>query len=373
MKLFVNILPFILILAITSCQSKKKEEKTPEQIKWDHFIIQKDELKLNYSQEPGALQLAFKNYEGSADRWKQEAKEKFRELINFNDPEPGPVEFIREMETEGVLIKAYIMSLSQQFSIHAYLLEPADGNITASTVMGIHGHGRVEPAIGMYDDYHHKFGLELAKSGHRVLCPELRGFSKLNNLAAHDTLNCLDYWEGRYQFTLPTDAFLYGKNMVGETVEDLVRWEKWLINEFGTEELDVCGISYGGDLTICYPVFSKVSNRIFCSGSMGSFTWIFRSCYNAPAHCIPGILQWMDRADIAGLLAPSPIFIHYGEYDTPSKDNASAANNPSGPIAFDELKNIYAAFGAPESLLTYYVTPGIHHEMDIPKLIEFFK
>ena len=80
----------------------------------------------------------------------------------------------------------------------------------------------------------------------------------------------------------------------------------------------------------------------------------------------------MDRADIAGLLAPSPIFIHYGEYDTPSHDNASAANNPSGPLAFEELKTIYEAFGVHDAI-TYYVTPDTHHEMDIQKLIEFFE
>lgn len=119
-------------------------------------------------------------------------------------------------------------------------------------------------------------------------------------------------------------------------MEELVRWEKWMMAEFGTKSIDVCGISYGGDLSIFYPVFSKVANRIFCSGSTGSFSWIFRSCYNTPAHCIPGILKWMDRSDIAGLLAPRPILIQYGEYDTHSKDNASSANNPSGPVAFKE-------------------------------------
>ena len=103
---------------------------------------------------------------------------------------------------------------------------------------------------------------------------------------------------------------------------------------------------------------------------MGSFTWIFRSCYNAPAHCIPHVLNWMDRSDIAGTLYPSPIMIHYGEFDTPSKQNASAANNPSGPPAYEELKNIYRAFGD-ESLISWLVTKDAHHEMDIPALLKF--
>lgn len=359
-------------IILVGCKSAK-EEPSPEEVRWNEFLIQKEDLNLNYQHASGERKLSFANYKGSADEWKQDVLSKYAELIDYREPDPGPVRFVREMEQEGVLIKGYIMTISDRLSIHAYLLEPADGVVNKSTVMGIHGHGRVEPAIGMYDDYHHMFGWELAKAGHRVLCPELRGFSKLNNLAHDDTLNCLDYWEGRWQFTLATDCFLYGKSMVGETVEDLIRWEKWLINTFGTEKLDVCGISYGGDLTICYPVFSTITNRIFCSGSMGSFSWIFRSCYNAPAHCIPGVLEWMDRSDIAGLLAPRPIFIHYGELDTPSPENASAANNPSGPVAFEELREIYQAFGAPDDVLTYYVTPDTHHEMDIARLLAFFE
>jgi pimeloyl-ACP methyl ester carboxylesterase len=204
-----------------------------------------------------------------------------------------------------------------------------------------------------------------------VLCPELRGFGALMDLADGLEIDRLDYWIGRYsQFTLVTDGFLTGRTLIGETVEDLLRWEAWLAESYGIEEVDVAGISYGGDLSLIYPVFSDRVRRIFASGTLGSFSVIFQRCYNAPAHCIPGILEWMDRSDIAGLNAPRPLAIHYGELDTPSPTNASASFNETVPKSMEELEDIYAAFGARDAV-NLVVTRRRGHEMDITALLDF--
>jgi len=123
-------------------------------------------------------------------------------------------------------------------------------------------------------------------------------------------------------------------------------------------------------LSLVYPAFSRRVRRIFASGTLGSFSVIFSRCYNAPAHCIPGILEWMDRSDIAGLGAPRPIVLHYGELDTPSATNASASYNETVPQSLEELREIYRACGAADAV-RLLVTPKAHHEMDVPALIEF--
>jgi hypothetical protein len=97
---------------------------------------------------------------------------------------------------------------------------------------------------------------------------------------------------------------------------------------------------------------------------------IFARCYNAPAHCIPGVVQWMDRSDIAGLNAPLPIRIHYGKKDVLARDNNSASFNETVEPARTELRAIYKAFRA-EPQVSLRVVPNAVHEMENDDLRKF--
>lgn len=329
------------------------------------FFIQRNELTLRCLQKPERRALSFANYKGEPEAWRRACREKFTELLGYAPPAPGKARLLRTLEHAGVTIEAWVMQVDENLSLPAYLLIPGSGATDGHAVMAIHGHGAAEPCVGLADDYHHMFALRSAQAGHLVLCPELRGFSALRDMAASDKDHWLDYWtsERGRQFTLVSDAFLYGRTVIGQTIEDLIRWEHWLAEAKGVKAFDSVGISYGGDLAIMYPAFSKRVRSIYTSGSMGSFAPIFARCYNAPAHGIPGVLRWMDRSDIAGLSAPVPIRLHYGELDTPGPDNGSASYNESVEPAFKELRTIYRAFGAQDQV-SIRVTPGRRHEME---------
>jgi dienelactone hydrolase len=338
----------------------------------EQFFIRPDELTLRCLQKPGRRQLSFANYKGKPEDWRRVCREKLTELLGYEAPAPGAARRVRVIEHGGVTIEAWVMKVDENLSMPAYLLIPKSGGRRGHAVMAVHGHGHAEPCVGWRDDYHHQFALRLAQAGHLVLCPELRGFGALADMAASDENHWLDYWGGERggQFTLVTDGFLYGKTVIGQTVEDLLRWEDWLAEMKEVKTFDTAGISYGGDLVITYPAFSKRVNKIYTSGSMGSFAPIFARCYNAPAHCIPGVLQWMDRSDIAGLSAPQPIRLHYGELDTPGLHNASASYNETVEPALAELRTIYRALGA-EKQVSMHVTPQRRHEFDNDDLLAF--
>lgn len=347
-------------------------EKEPMQTMRKDFFIRPEELTLKFRQEEGKRRLSFCNFRGPAASWKNACREKLAELLGFSKPLPCQARLLRSTEYQGVTIEAWIMDVSEFLSIPAYFLLPKSIVDPQKAVVAIHGHGEAEPCVGLRDDYHHAFALELAKVGHLVLCPALRGFGVLSDMAYGDQGRCLDYWKsarGR-QFTLVSDAFLCGQTLIGQTVEDLLRWEMWLSRAKNIQDVEVAGISYGGDLALTYPVFSDKANKIYASGTLGSFSPIFSRCYNAPAHCIPGILNWMDRSDIAGLNAPRPLRLHYGEMDTPGPHNNSASYNETVQTSLAELRTIFKAFGA-EQRVSLSVTPGGWHEIDNQDLHTF--
>ena len=339
------------------------------------FYITQDDLALKFSHGNGTRALSFDRSALEPDGWRTRAKCKLADLLGLRlSVSAERVEALRQSAVDDVTITALVMSVSDGLSIPAYLLEPQCPETPTRAVMAIHGHGEVEPCIGAYDDYHHSFALELAQSGHIVLCPELRGFGVLKDVALQGTGTRLDYWNwGKHMaYSLVTDGMLHGKPLIGETVEDMLCWENWLANEKGIQAVDVAGISYGGDLALIYPVFSERVERIFASGTLGSFSVIFSRCYNAPAHCIPGVLQWMDRSDIAGLNAPRLLAIHYGELDVPGPDNFSASYNETVPRSLKELQSIYNAFGVGDQV-QLIVSPGKRHEMDNQALVHFLE
>jgi hypothetical protein len=366
-----------LLLLVVSGEGEAQVPAKPAELD-PAFLIKTAEIKRRFVHPESERRLAFSKHQGEFAEWRKRGKEKLAELLQVTLPKPGVVKELRRTTFQGVRIQALVMEIDADLSIPAYLLAPENLGETTSAVIALHGHGEVEPCIGLRDDYHRQFGLKMAQAGHLVLCPELRGFGVLTDLAADREGFRLDYWNQQAkrpndrQFTLVTDGFLHGKTLIGETVEDLLRWEKWLAQQHRVKSVRTAGLSYGGDLALIYPVFSNRVEGIFASGTFGSFAPIFARCYNAPAHCIPGVLRWLDRADIAGLNAPRPLAVHFGELDRPDKTNYSASYNETVPVAFEELKKIYAAAGA-EKQAQLIVSKGKRHEMDVDELLAFLK
>jgi hypothetical protein len=69
----------------------------------------------------------------------------------------------------------------------------------------------------------------------------------------------------------------------------------------------------------------------------------FRDSIGSLAHCVdnyvPGILNWAEMHDIAGLIAPRPLFVESGEQDNIFPIAASRES-------FTQVREIYGVFGA---------------------------
>jgi hypothetical protein len=73
-------------------------------------------------------------------------------------------------------------------------------------------------------------------------------------------------------------------------------------------------------------------------------------------HCsdnyVPGILHWAEMHDIAGLIAPRPLFVESGEQDDIFPIAASISS-------FNAVREIYRVFGAADRV-EQEVFPGTH-------------
>src|ERR1041385_360733 len=99
------------------------------------------------------------------------------------------------------------------------------------------------------------------------------------------------------------------------------------------------GISGGGTVTVFSTALEPRIRAALVSGYLNTF----KDSVGSLAHCIdnyvPGILNYAEMHDIAGLIAPRPLFVESGEKDNISPIKASIAS-------FNEVQKIYGVFGA---------------------------
>src|SRR4029079_14579923 len=112
------------------------------------------------------------------------------------------------------------------------------------------------------------------------------------------------------------------------------------------------GISGGGTATLFAAALKPRVRVAMVSGYLNTF----RDSVGSLAHCVdnyvPGILNWAEMHDLAGLIAPRPLFAESGERDRIFPVAASIASVAA-------VRNIYRVFGADE-FLEHEVFPDEH-------------
>src|SRR5262249_31767694 len=112
------------------------------------------------------------------------------------------------------------------------------------------------------------------------------------------------------------------------------------------------GIWGGGTVTLFAAALEPRLQVAMVSGYLNTF----RDSVGSLAHCvdnyIPGILNWAEMHDIAGLIAPRPLFVESGEKDNIFPIQASRES-------FEKVQSIYKVFDSAE-LVEQEVFPGEH-------------
>jgi dienelactone hydrolase len=257
----------------------------------------------------------------AADKFAAGLREKLLQCLG--GPWPEPCDLRPRLRTtirkDGYRIESVIYDPEPNDPIPAYLLIPdgVDASHPAPAVAVWHQHngkwqlGKVEPA-GLAGMPSHHTGVALVKEGFVVLCPDALCFGERQ----HSVLKGGDY--ERFEFLRYVVA---GKCMAWKNILDMRRAVEYLCSraEVKKDYIGCYGHSMGSTFTWLVGPWEPRLKCLVGNCCLPTYKAIHRTHI---LHCfpnfIPGWHQYGDTPDIAGLIAPRPLHLNFGELDSGS-------------------------------------------------------
>ena len=244
-------------------------------------------------------------------------------------------------------------------AVFGFFMTPNGYEAPGPAVLCLHGHGRgVDDIVGIRRDgkmrarrggYQRDFALQCVDRGYAVLAIEQLGFGHRRDETTRTRGD-------RASSCLPAAgaALMLGQTMIGWRVWDAMRSFDYLSTrpEVDADRLAVMGISGGGTTSF---FAAALDERIRAAVVSGYFN-TFRDSLLSIAHCadnyVPGILNYAEMYDVAGLIAPRALFIESGTRDTIFPVDATRH-------AVGKSREIFRVFGA-EDKVRLEVFEGTH-------------
>jgi dienelactone hydrolase len=283
-----------------------------------------------------------------AEQWQQTLRSKLTELVGGFPTARQPLR-PATLETRafpGYTREKVVFDSRPGVSVLAYLLHPETAQRPGPAVICVPGHGRgVDDIVGIDDSgaertdkagYQHDFAIQAVEAGLTAVAIEPMAFGcRRDAITVHKGLSataCQPSAGG---------ALLVGQTMIGWRVWDVMRTLDYLAtrSELDSTRIGCMGISGGGTVTLFSTALDPRIRAALVSGYLNTF----RDSIGSLSHCIdnyvPGILNWAEMHDLAGLVAPRPLFVESGEKDTIFPVRASIES-------FGKVREVYGVFDA---------------------------
>ncbi|MBI4475742.1 MAG: acetylxylan esterase [Acidobacteria bacterium] len=149
-------------------------------------------------------------------------------------------------------------------------------------------------------------------------------------------------------------ALMFGQTLIGWRVWDIKRTIDYIATrpELDSNRIGCMGISGGGTATLFAAALEPRIHVALVSGYLNTFRDSIASITHCIDNFVPGILNWAEMSDVAGLIAPRPFFVESGEQDNIFPIQASIES-------FTQVREIYGVFGATDRI-EQEVFPGDH-------------
>jgi len=298
---------------------------------------------------------------GQAEEWQQQLRARLTDLLGVFPLERQPLRPVT-LETRafpGYRREKIVFDSRPGVSVLAYLLLPANAKTPAATMICVPGHGRgVDDIVGIDEQgrdrtdkagYQHDFAIQVAEAGMAAVAIEPMGFG-----CRRDPLNARQGLSRKACEPVAGGALLVGETLIAWRVWDVMRALDYIAtrSELDSSRVGCMGISGGGTVTVFATAIEPRIRAALVSGYLNTF----RDSVGSLAHCIdnyvPGILNWAEMHDIAGLIAPRPLFVESGERDNIFPITSSIES-------FNHVREIYGVFGAADRV-EQEVFPGEH-------------
>lgn len=296
-----------------------------------------------------------------AEEWQKTLRVKLTELLGGFPAQRQPLHPVTlEMRAfPGYRREKIVFDSRPGVSVLAYVLLPMKAKPPVSTMICLPGHGRgVDDIIGIDETglartdkagYQHDFAIQVVEAGMAAVAIEPLAFG-----CRRDPINARKGLSANACQPSAGGALLVGQTMIGWRVWDVMRTLDYIAtrSELDSTRVGCMGISGGGTVTLFSAALEPRIRVALVSGYLNTF----RDSIGSLSHCIdnyvPGILNWAEMYDLAGLIAPRPLFVESGQKDNIFPIAASVES-------FNKVREIYSVFGAADRI-EHEVFPGEH-------------
>jgi len=299
--------------------------------------------------------------------WKRETLPKV--LATLGDwPERVPLnpELMAEWEHDGLRKQRWLIDVSKHISATFLLNIPADlaPGERRPAILCCHGHGAYgkEPVMGNdsspelranIEVHNYCYGHTMAKKGFVTFAIDWIGFGERNDAQKPNFRNIAGPRD--WCNLLYLHATMLGMTSLSINVTHGMAATDFAVSQpfVDGERLGVMGLSGGGTMALwmglCDERFKAV--EIICYSDLWEQFGIRHINY-CGMQVAPGLYKLVDLPDAQGLLAPRPLLVDIGAYDTCFKVDSAMA-------CFRQVERIYSAAGARDSL-ELDLFPGEH-------------
>jgi dienelactone hydrolase len=289
---------------------------------------------------------------GQAESWQQSLRAKLIELLGGFPATRAP---LRPQVLETRSFAAYrrekiIFDSRPGVTVLAYVLQPVRASAPAPVMICVPGHGRgVDDIVGIDEaghdridksGYQHDFAVQVAEAGVAAVAIEPMGFG-----CRRDPRNAARGLSQKACDPAAGGALMLGQTLIGWRVWDVMRTIDYIAtrSDLDGNRVGCMGISGGGTATLFAAAVEPRLRVAMVSGYLNTFADSVGSLNHCMDNFVPGILNWAEMHDIAGLVAPRPLFVESGELDNIFPIEASKQS-------VGHLRAIYDSFGAADRI-----------------------